>query len=143
MPSAGGLVKAYETVKQDTVTTNETTASGTFGDLATAGPTVTVNLEVGQSVLIIVEAHAHVAAAGTNGAVWAPEVAGPSTSDLAATDANGCEVGDPVEWIPGTKHTLFTATAEGAHVITIKYRVIGATTGSFKYRRLTAIPLPI
>lgn len=142
MPLAGEKVKAYNDVEQATVSTSETTTSTTYTDLTTAGPSVTVHLEVGQSCLFIVEAMHGVTAAGANGALFTVEVAGPGTSDLAAADANGVECGIVSEWAPGTKHTLFTATEAGDHTGTMKYRVIGAFTAQFKERRITAIPLP-
>src|SRR5678809_1077206 len=86
MPLAGATVKAYNGWEQDTVVTLETTSSTSFTDLATVGPTVVVHLDVGQSCMIIGEVAMFVAAAGVNGAVWAPQVDGPSTSDLTASN---------------------------------------------------------
>jgi hypothetical protein len=143
MPTAGTLVRAFDPPEQDTVSTLETTTSTSYTDLATAGPSVTFSLANGQSALLIVEAHMFISASGVNGALCSVEVAGPSSSDLAAADVNCIETGHVTEWTPGTKHTLFTASAAGAHTATLKYRVIGAFTGSFKERRLTVIPLPI
>jgi hypothetical protein len=142
MPPAGTKVKAYNDVEQATTSTSQTTTSTTYTDLGgTPAPTVTVHLEIGQSVLIIAEALSFVSAEGATGALFSVDVAGPSTSDLAAADANGIENGN-AKWTPGTKHILFTATAAGDHAITLKYRVIGAITGNFKERRVTAIPQP-
>lgn len=141
MPAAGTKVKAHNDVEQDTVSTSQSTTSTTYTDLTTTGPAVTVHLEVGQSVLIVAEALSFIAAEGATAALFSVDVAGPSTSDLAAADANGIENGH-AKWTPGTKHTLFTATAAGDHTATMKYKVIGAQTGNFKERRITGIVLP-
>jgi hypothetical protein len=141
MPDAGIRVKAYNAVEQDTVSTSQGTTSTSYTDLATVGPAVTVHLEVGQSCLFICETLSSVSAEGATGALFSIDVAGPSTSDLAPADANGNENGN-AKWTPGVKHTLFTATSAGDHTGTMKYRVIGAITGSFKERRITAIPQP-
>jgi hypothetical protein len=142
MPNAGVTVKAYGAIEQDTVTTSETTTTTTFTNLATDGPSVTVHLEVGQSCLFVVEAAAKVSGAGAVGAIYTLEVSGPSSSDLAAIDENGCETGVIDEWVTGSKHTLFTATAAGDHTGKIVYRASGAITASFTERRITAIPQP-
>lgn len=108
------------------VLTDASTSSATFTDLAgSAGPTATVYLEAGQKLPVIVEAELQVAWSGATRAVASFDIAGPSTSDLAAADGNGVESGVVSEWVPGTKHTVFTATASGNHVVTMRYRTIG------------------
>jgi len=139
-PLAGALVKAYNDVESATVSTSQNTTSTSYADLTTVGPQVTVHLESGQSALLIAEAMSFVSAEGSTAVIYSVDVAGPSTSDLAAADANGVENGN-AKWTPGTKHTLFTATAAGDHVCTMKYKVIGAITGNWKERRLTVVPL--
>lgn len=141
MPTAGTKVKAYNDTEQATVSTSQTTTSTSYTDLTTVGPAVTVHLEAGQSALIVAEALSFVSAEGATGVHFSVDVAGPSSSDLAAADANGIENGNG-KWTPGTKHTLFTATAAGDHTMTMKYKVTGAITGNFKERRITVIVLP-
>jgi hypothetical protein len=135
------LVNYGNQAVQASVETPEQTASVTFTDLATPGPSVAVHLESGQKLLVIVDSMFNLDASGTNGAIFSFEIAGPSTSNLAADDANGCETGMVNEWVPGTKHTIFTATATGTHTCTMKYRRIASGNALFKRRRITAIPL--
>lgn len=113
-----------------------TTLAPNWADLTTAGPAVTVNMLNGQQVLVHISANHNISAAGTNGAVFTFEVAGPGSSDLAADQANGCETGVVNEWVVGARTTLFTATADGSHVFTMKYQAIGNSTASFKRRRI-------
>jgi hypothetical protein len=125
-------------IQQASVDTSESTANSTFTDLATSGPAVTLHLEAGQKALVVVEALFYISAAGTNGAVFSFAVSGAAT--LAAADNNGCETGVASDWVPGAKHTIFTATGAGNYTFTMKYRRVNADTANFKMRRITVEP---
>jgi hypothetical protein len=120
------------------VTTNQSTTSGTFTDLTTVGPAVTLTLVSGQGALVIVSARANNSLGGTSGqAIFSFAVSGAST--LAATDANGVEshaITTPgSQQVATTRVTWFVASATGSHTFTMKYRAGTAGTSNFIDRR--------
>ena len=114
------------------VTTDETTTSTTYTDLATSGPAVTMTLVSGQTALVIVSCSV-TSASSTVDCYMSFAVSGAST--LAAADANAALATQIVgSQQAAFRVTLFTATSTGSHTFTAKYR--GGTTSHFARRRI-------
>lgn len=139
MPNAGQLLRGVDDSVPADVTTPESTTSTSYTDLATSGPAVSVALRAGQKCLIIGKASSQLSAEGALGALHSFDVSGAET--IAATDADGVENGN-LRWTPGTWVAVFTATTGGTYTFTMKYKVIGVVTGSWKLRRIVALPQP-
>lgn len=125
---------------QNAVSTAETTNSTTYTNLPTVGPTVgPITLLAGQKVLVIIEVgfFLDTSPAGARG-VASFAVSGAET--IAAADADGIQTSLAVDVIPGTKHTVFTATSGGSYTFQMKYKVIGSVTCTFSNRRLIVVP---
>lgn len=121
------------------VAASETTTSTSFTNLATTGPTVTLN--TGTSALILITSNL---SNNTNAAyaIVGVDISGATT--LAPADADSLSFRQPVA--PGTEqnpqHTwsrLFTGLTAGSNTFQLKYRVT-AGTGTFNRRYLTVIP---
>lgn len=127
---------AARTIGNDFISTNETTASTSFTDLATPGPAVTVT--TGPSALVFVTVRMQNTDSYSSYAGHA--VSGASTIAASADDAL---ILDPGTGNQGrsTALTFHAATlTAGANVFTCKYKV-DAGTGSFAYRRIVVVPL--
>jgi hypothetical protein len=117
------------------VTTLQTTTSTSYVDLATVGPSVTLTLVSGQTVLVICSARVKHSAAGGQSALFSFAVSGAST--LAAADVNGAETADTTTGGSTiTRATVFTAGATGSHTFTMKYQVQAGGTGTYFNRRI-------
>lgn len=119
------------------VDTNETTASTSYTDLATAGPSVT--LTTGTRALVILSCqmqNSDVNAATSMGY----SVSGATT--VAASDASRILVQEPVanHAFAMSRIFLHTGLNAGSNTFTAKYKV-GAGTGSFIYRQLMVVAL--
>lgn len=139
MPNAGQLLRGVDDGLLADVTTSETTTSTSYTDLATPGPAVSVALRAGQKCLILIKASTSVSVEGATAALISFATSGAET--IAAVDADGLENGN-ARFTPTTCMAIFTATAGGTYTFTMKYKVIGAITGTFKLRRIIAIPQP-
>ena len=120
------------------VSTDESLSAATYGDLATAGPAVTLSLVNGQTCLVCVQYQQTAASgAGTN-ALMSFAVSGAGT--LAAADVNAAIMSAGVGEQRGTERwTVFTAGATGSFTFTAKYRSgMAATTVHFVNRRILA-----
>ena len=111
------------------VLTSETTTSTTYDDLATVGPTVTV--ETGPMALVIV--HGSMENSGGGSARMAYETSGASS--LAAADNRGCGIfggaGINATHSGLALHSGGTALTPGTNTFTAKYRV-SSGTGTFE-----------
>lgn len=124
------------------VATSQTTNSGTYGDLGTAGPAVTVT--IGNSGMAIIAFSAEMFN-GTSGDY--------ADMSFVASGANTITVGtDPYRLfvqatgtnIPDNKcayYTVLTGLSAGSTVFTCKYRTIIGGTATFVNREISVIPL--
>lgn len=119
----------------DVVLTSETTDSTGFDNLATVGPSVTV--ETGPYALIIVRASLENTGAGSSRMGY--EISGATS--VAAADNRGVHVfGVAGVNVGGSDVSLWTALTPGSNTFTAKYRV-SSGTGTFSSRRLMVFPL--
>lgn len=102
------------------VSTNESTGSSGYTDLATSGPSITTSLVTGQKVLVEVACHAFNSAGPPGHYAWMSfEISGPSS--LAADDNQAVCIGDTVGHT-ANRPTVVTVTGSGLYVFTAKYR---------------------
>lgn len=121
----------------DIVETSEGTASTVYTDLATTGPTVSV--DTGGGALIIVTADIVNNTAGQSGRMTF-EVSGAST--IAASDARALRVTTPTTVVAtNIRASVVTSLAltGGNNTFTAKYRASGGTA-TFANRRITVMP---
>lgn len=120
---------------QADVATAETTASASYVDLATVGPTVgPITLVNGQKCLVYVSAFMN---NNTDGAHQFMSFAVSGASTLSANDTNAAAYQRPganSDMTPG-RWSVFTATATGSHTFTAKYKTT-AGTANYSTRRL-------
>lgn len=113
-----------------TVATSETTTSGSYVDLTTPGPAVTV--ETGTVAEVTVGGHIQQSAAGiTSYMTYA--VSGATT--VAAADLPAVGVSNNAIVI-ASRTTVVTGLTPGSNVFTAKYKVNGAGTGTFMNRTI-------
>jgi hypothetical protein len=119
------------------VATSETTASTTYTDLATVGPTQTVTIPASGKALVIVTALE--STSNQSGIVFTSfAVSGAST--VAATDARALEV-QGNNAVRASATSVVTGLTPGANTFTAKYRTT-AGTATFAARDIVVIPLP-
>jgi hypothetical protein len=131
----------------DMVATMESTSSGSYGDLATVGPQVTVRVSASGKLLLILSAATNFnsAAGGTDGGALSFAVTG-ETSIVAGTypffDIGGVS-GSVVFGRAGTASgaILLTGLNPGEHTVTAKYISSFGRSVSFYNRVLIALPL--
>jgi hypothetical protein len=127
--------------QQDTVATNQSTTSGTYTDLATVGPAVTVHLEPNQKCEVGIFARSS-GDVGTTGPRMSYAVSGAETITAATRETAGDYFeNDTTSGVAGSKASIFTATTGGSYTFTAKYRRVNVTTASFAERRIIAKPL--
>lgn len=119
------------------VTTNQSTASTSYVDLATPGPSVTVT--TGTRAMVFIQAQME-NTVDTSQTFSSFAVSGAST--IAASDANailmdGVAANNALRF--GAMTFLSTLTA-GSNTFTMKYRV-GANPGSFERRHIAVVPM--
>lgn len=120
------------------VATAQATASASYTDLTTVGPSVTAR--TGTSAVVILTALVNQATTG-NSAMMGVAVSGAST--IAATDAKAVIAYDPSatnsETVSGA--VLITGLTPGDNTFTAKYKANGGTNATFTDRTITVIPL--
>lgn len=118
------------------VATFETTASTTYGDLATVGPSATISLVNGQGILIMAVARNENDTAGANGAAFSFAVSGAGS--LGASDDYCGDVGGIGAGASATCTAIywFVAGATGSYTVTMKYKRTNAGTAGFRRRRV-------
>ncbi len=122
------------TAQSASVATSQTTASTAYTDLATVGPSLT-GLSDG-NYLVIVSALTRNNTSGFN-ALMGPGINGALPPDDSASAAAGFDTVD-AGWTVSA-FSLQKLAAGGNNTITAKYRVNGASTGTFTYRNLIAL----
>jgi phage-related tail fiber protein len=136
--ATGANALAERTPATDNVDTDQTTASGSFGDLGTIGPTVSIT--TGTSALVLLTSNC------TNNTVNQYSIAGVTVSGastVAAADADSLIFRQTSATVSQDSQAswgkLFTGLTPGTNVFTMKYRVTGGT-GNFQRRRISVIP---
>jgi len=124
-----------------TVATSESTSSGTFTDLTTSGPAVTVT--TGTKALVIIGASMRSTVSGAfaqiSFAVSGATTRAVQTNEWANTSfgtgtLNGINV-------TGEAAIIVTGLTAGSNVFTAKYATASGDTCSFQYRKITVIDL--
>ena len=134
--STGSNAVAARQMSAHTVLTSQTTTSASYTDLATVGPTVTVN--TGPRALVLFACALDNTL--TNGAS-AASVAVSGATTIAASDdwrllRDGTNSGNI--WRIGVTH-LFDTLNTGSNTFTMKYRATGGT-GTFLQREMIILP---
>jgi hypothetical protein len=119
------------------VATDETKSSGSYGDLTTVGPSVTLTLVSGQACLVIVSSRF---VATNDGAIAYAGWACSGATTIAAVDSNSAyyfavKIGVNTAQA-GTRASVAVATATGSHTFTMKYKGDGTNTMHFLERRI-------
>lgn len=120
------------------VLANETTTSGSFVDLTTPGPIVTV--DTGTSAMVWFAA----SGGASGGAVTARvsvAVSGATTVAASSDWEFRVQTGTTNTFNRGVGMHTFTGLNAGSNVFTMKYTTSGATTTNFNQRELIVIPL--
>jgi len=119
------------------IATTETTTSTSYADLATVGPSVTVN--AGTACLVSIYASLQ---NSTSGAVAKMSYAVSGASTIAASDVTAISLTTAAanQAIRTGMTFLQTPLTSGSKTFTAKYAV-SAGTGSFVNRRITVLPL--
>lgn len=121
---------------QALVATSQATTSTTYTDLATVGPAVTVT--TGTSALVIVGAQILNSTAAIT-AFMSFAVSGATTS--AAVDAGRAVGVANANLILASRAFLMTGLTPGSNTFTAKYKVNGASTGTFQDRYIIVRPI--
>lgn len=124
---------AAREIKDDTVTTSQTTTSTSFDDLATTGPEVTMT--TGTFALCFPGSRVFNSAGGVSYASFL--ITGATTGDTAA-DGRGVANQGPDDIRSGS--TQLMACTAGSNIFTMKYRV-SSGTGTFSSRRICIMGL--
>jgi len=125
----------------DTVAANEGTSSGTFTDLATAGPAVTATIGASGRALVILSASMAMPA---KGGVMGFEVSGESTLAASVTRALALSDSDPSYAVGAFMSRLVEVSGlnPGANVFTAKYyQAFGSGNSEFQDRNITVFAL--
>lgn len=117
---------------QASVATNQTTASATYTDLATVGPTVNLT-SVGTFALIMWSQHASNNTANC-GSISSIAISGATT--LAVADANGILWNEHGTQSDENSQWMLATITPGANTYTMKYKRAAGGTASFERRRL-------
>lgn len=128
---------ANRQVKAATVLTSENTSSTSYTNLATAGPSVTV--DCGENCLVMICSSLYNNTASSQSCV-SVEMSG--TDSEAANDnwrlnTDGTAATQPVRYMAMRRYNFLVP---GTHTFTMKYRV-GSGTGSFDNRTIIALPI--
>lgn len=128
---------AEREITADTVSTLQTTASGTYTDLTTVGPQKTVATGVLALVLWAANTTNNVS---LEASLMSVAVSGATT--IAASDGYALCIRGPVspQTNSGCQFRAFALTP-GNNTFTAKYRANGGSTATFTERRLTVIAL--
>ena len=126
---------AARTVNADFIATQETTASTTYTDLATTGPTVTATT----SASAIVATYCNMFNTAGNASWMSYDISGATTAP--ADDNRSLQLlGSGGQRIGGTFFHSAILTP-GTNTFTAKYRISVSGNGTFSVRRLMVIPM--
>lgn len=121
------------------VATSQTYASATFGDLATVGPTVTVN--IGANGLALVSLYASISNSDASNSTGMSFAMSGANTQAAQTGFYLAQIASAVaDSMRSSAVFLLTGLNPGATTFTAKYRASGGT-GSFADRRIAVVPL--
>lgn len=122
-----------------TVNTDESTASTSYTDLATVGPSVTVT--TGTQALAVISSESYISSGGTQASTCRTSVEISGASSVAATDDTCvCRSGNSGDRYQMSRAVLVTGLTAGSNTFTLKYRV-SASTGNFTRRNIAVLPL--
>jgi hypothetical protein len=124
------------------VTTGQNTTSTSYTDLATDGPSVTLDMDAGQKAMVFLRSEIFNTFLDTT--AWASfAVSGAET--LAASDSNAIRhrIQSSNDTSRYSSHTLYTAAVTGSHTFKMRYRVDSAADTTFQNRRITVHVLPV
>lgn len=135
--STGANAIATRQPSSNFISTNQSTASTSYTNLATVGPTVTVT--TGTIAMVWFAASASNV---TENAMTASSVAVSGASTVAASDnwmiqTDGVTAGNFTR--PSGMH-VFTGLTPGSNTFQMKYRA-GSSTASFQFREISVLPL--
>jgi hypothetical protein len=135
--TSGANQIAEREVLEEFIDAAQTTTSTTFDDLATVGPSVT--LDTGNRAVVILTTWAENSTAGGICSM-AFEISGTTTS--AANDARSVvhESGNAGDVQRASAVSLFSSLTPGSNTFTAKYKV-SAGTGTFRRRNLAVLAL--
>ena len=127
---------AARLVAADFVTTSESTASTTYTDLATTGPTVTATCSAGVIVAIYCNQ------SSTGNAAWMSYELSGASSDV-ANDNRSVQLSSTAGQHAGAViyHGVGSILVAGVTTFQAKYRISTSGTATFSSRRLLVIPL--
>lgn len=135
--TTGANAIAERAVVGDRVDALETTASTSYGDLATVGPTVTCT--TGPAAIVMFTAQMANSTAGA-GCMAYVNITGASAISLGDAGSITHEPGAVNADTTCTRTILHNPVTAGSNVFTMKYRVLSGT-GSWSRRTLVVIPL--
>jgi hypothetical protein len=129
---------AERAVGHASVLTQQTSASASFTNLTTVGPTATIT--TGTTVICVLSTLQRVDAAGSF-AYMGVEVSGAST--VAATDSESVvyESGAAADNSQMSYVFPLTGLTAGSNTFTAKYKVAGGGTGTWQNRRIVILPV--
>lgn len=131
----------YARIDTATVATNETTTSTSYTDLATVGPSVTIDVGPTGLVLVFWAAQFRNSTIGSF-SLMAIDVTGANTVAAGDADYLGYEAATANQDLKVGRHHLFELDNPGPTTFTAKYRVTG-NTGGWQDRRITALSLDL
>lgn len=120
------------------ITTDQSTTSTSYTDLATVGPTVTVTIG-GNGMALVIWSLGQYSSAGSGGKYSAINMTGANTGTMIDDEALRTDGTGFVGIQERSK--LYTGLNAGSTTFKIVYKVSGATTGQFFARQITVIPL--
>lgn len=135
--SSGANAMAERVPDSALVATSQTTASLTYVDLTTVGPTVTHNTST--RCMVSWSAIMSNNTAGS-GARMGLALSGSTTSAASDTNSACCESANASDLFQISWTTIFEGLTAGSLTLTAKYRAVGSGTASFATRIVTMVP---
>ena len=121
-----------------TLTTTESTTSGSYTNLATTGPTVT-DVAVSNFAFVTITARVQNDTAGGN-CFMSFAISGATTLSASDTFSYTYESSVATDGLQASYSLLVTGITAGDNTFTSKYRADGGTEATFSRRRITVIP---
>jgi hypothetical protein len=121
----------------DAIGTSEATASTTYVNLATTGPTVTITTGTRALVILGCSASNNIA---TNAGRMTIDLSGATTSAASDTNSFMISSGNASDAYQGGWVTLYDPINAGSNVFQAKYRAVTAGSASFSNRVVSIMP---
>jgi hypothetical protein len=120
------------------IDTQQSTTSTSYADLATPGPSITV--DTGTIAIVLFSA---ASAASANDSAMLCSVAVSGASSVASSDARSLTIDGATanNYIRTSQFHIFTGLTAGSNTFKMQYRVTSAVTGSWRQREIAVIPL--